>query len=52
MADRWGKMEAVTDFILDWKILFIWILDWTPKSLWMMTVAMELKDAFSLEGKL
>ena len=45
MADRWGEMEAVTDFILDWKSLFIWILDWTPKSLWMVTVAIKLKDA-------
>ena len=30
-----------------WLILF----SWTPKSLQMMTAAMKLKDAYSLEGK-
>ena len=34
-------MEIVTDFIL-----------WAPKSLQMVTAAMKLKDACSLEGKL
>ena len=34
-------MEAVTDFIF-----------WPPKSLQMVTAAMKLKDAYSLEGKL
>ena len=34
-------METVTDFIF-----------WVPKSLQMMTAAMKLKDAYSLEGKL
>ena len=34
-------METVADFIF-----------WAPKSLQMVTAAMELKDAFSLEGKL
>ena len=34
-------METVTDFIF-----------WAPKSLQMVTVAMKLKDAYSLEGKL
>ena len=34
-------MEIVTDFIF-----------WAPKSLQMVTVAMKLKDAYSLEGKL
>ena len=34
-------METVRDFILG-----------APKSLQMMTVAMKLKDAYSLEGKL
>ena len=34
-------METVTDFI--WG---------TPKSLQMLTAAMKLKDAYSLEGKL
>ena len=31
-----------------WKILF----SWAPKSLWMVTAAMKLKDIYSLEGKL
>ena len=31
-----------------WQILF----SRTPKSLWMMTAAMKLKDTYSLEGKL
>ena len=34
-------MEAVADFIF-----------WAPKSLQMVTVAMKLKDAYSLKGKL
>ena len=34
-------METVTDFILG-----------APKSLQMVTVAMKLKDAYTLEGKL
>ena len=34
-------METVTDFIF-----------WAPKSLQMMTAAVKLKDACSLEGKL
>ena len=34
-------VETVSDFIL-----------WAPKSLQMMTAAMKLKDAYSLEGKL
>ena len=34
-------METVTDFIF-----------WAPKSLQMVIVAMKLKDAYSLEGKL
>ena len=33
--------ETVSDFIF-----------WAPKSLQMMTAAMKLKDAYSLEGKL
>ena len=36
------KVETVTD-----KILF----SWAPKSLWMVTAAMKLKDACSLEEK-
>ena len=35
------KVEAVTDFIF-----------WAPKSLWMVSAAMKLKDACSLEEKL
>ena len=35
------KVEAVTDFI-----------SWAPKSPWMVTAAMKLKDTYSLEGKL
>ena len=34
--NRWGEMEKVTDFILG-----------APKSLWMVTAAMKLKDAYS-----
>ena len=34
-------METVSDFIF-----------WAPKSLQMVTIAMKLKDAYSLEGKL
>ena len=36
-----GKVEAVTDFF-----------SWAPKSLQMVTAAMKLTDAYSLEGKL
>ena len=35
-------VETVTDFIFSW----------APKSLQMVTAAMKLKDAYSLEGKL
>ena len=35
------KVETVADFIF-----------WAPKSLKMLTAAMKLKDAYSLEGKL
>ena len=34
-------VETVSEFIF-----------WAPKSLWMVIVAMKLKDAYSLEGKL
>ena len=34
-------VEKVTDFF-----------SWCPKSLWMVTAAMKLKDIYSLEGKL
>ena len=35
------KLKAMTDFI-----------SWAPKSLWMLTAGMKLKDVCSLEGKL
>ena len=41
MQTEGGKGEAVTDFIF-----------WAPKSLWMVTAAMKLKEACSLEEKL
>ena len=41
MANRWGKWKQ-------WLSLFFW----APKSLQMVTAAMKLKDAYSLEGKL
>ena len=41
MANRWGTVETVADFIF-----------WAPKSLQMVIAAMKLKDAYSLEGKL
>ena len=41
MANRWETVETVSDFILG-----------APKSLQMVTAAMKLKDAYSLEGKL
>ena len=34
-------VETVSDFIF-----------WAPKSLWMVTAAMKLKDTYSLEGKI
>ena len=37
----WETVETVSDFIF-----------WAPKSLQMVIVAMTLKDAYSLEGKL
>ena len=41
MGNRWGNVETVSDFIF-----------WVPKSLQMVTAAMKLKDAYSLEEKL
>ena len=41
MANRLETMETVTDIIF-----------WAPKSLKMVTAAMKLKDACSLEEKL
>ena len=42
MANRWGNN------IKEWETLF----SWAPKSLWMVTAAMKLEDACSLEEKL
>ena len=42
MGNRWGTVETVSDFILGG----------APKSLQMVTAAMKLKDAYSLEEKL
>ena len=39
---HWETVETVSDFIFYW----------APKSLQMVTAAMKLKDAYSLEGKL
>ena len=41
MANRWGNSENSG-----------WLFFWAPKSLQMVTAAMKLKDAYSLEGKL
>ena len=41
MRNRWETVEIVSDFIF-----------WAPKSLQMVTAAMKLKEAYSLEGKL
>ena len=45
MENRWGKNGNSGEM---GKILF----SWAPKSLWMVTAAMKLKDACSLEEKL
>ena len=42
-------VETVSDFIYLFIYLFIFL---APKSLQMVTAAMKLKDAYSLEGKL
>ena len=45
---------SITSYKIDgekwkqWQILFSWV----PKSIWMVTAAMKLKDACSLEEKL
>ena len=40
-ANRWGNNGNISDFTF-----------WAPKSLQMLTAAMKLKDAYSLEEKL
>ena len=42
MGNRWGNSGK------EWLNLFFW----APKSLQMVTAAMKLEDAYSLEGKL
>ena len=44
----WQIDGETMDFIIKCQTLFFW----APKSLQMVTVAMKLKDAYSLEGKL
>jgi len=41
-------MELVTDFIF----LLAFLIFVAPKSLWVVTAALELKDTCSLKGKL
>ena len=43
MGNKWGNNGSKV-----WQTLFFW----APKSLQMVTAAMKLKDAYSLEGKL
>ena len=44
----------ITSWEIDGKTVETWLtlLFWAPKSLQMVTAAMKLKDAYSLEGKL
>ena len=42
----------ITSWEIDGKTVADFILGGAPKSLQMVTVAMKLKDAYSLEGKL
>ena len=42
------KMELVTDFIF----LLAFLIFVAPKSLWVLTAALKLKDTCSLKGKL
>jgi len=44
MANRWEKNGHSGIFYI--------LYSWTPKSLWMVTAAMKLKDTCSLEGNL
>ena len=43
--------SPVTSWQIDWETVTDFIF-WAPKSLQMITAAMKLKDAYSLEGKL
>ena len=60
MANRWGEMETVADFIFlgskrEWEIDGETASDFNfgaPKSLLMVIAAMKLKDACSLEEKI
>ena len=49
IKDRNGMdLTEAEDIKKRWQTLFFW----APKSLWMVTAAMKLKDAYSLEEKL
>ena len=41
----------ITSWEEQWK-QWLTLFFWTPKSLWMVTAAMKLKDSYSLKGKL
>ena len=43
VANKWGKSGTMIDVLFSWA---------PKKSLWMVTAAMKLKEACSLEGKL
>ena len=48
----------ISNLITSWQIdeekveAMIDLFSWAPESLWMLTAAMKLKDAYSLEEKL
>ena len=42
----------VTSWEIDGETVVTYFIFWAPKSLQMVTAAMKLKDAYSLEGKL
>ena len=44
--------SAITSWEIDGETVWQTLFSWAPKSLQMVTAAMKLKDAFSLEGKL
>ena len=48
------KMITASGPIASWEIdgETVTLFSWAPKSLWMVTAAMKLKDTYSVEGKL
>ena len=42
----------ITSWEIDGETVSDFLFFWAPKSLWMVTAAMKLKDAYFLEGKL